>query len=591
VRTPIATLMPPAPREFGPGSRARRTAEATRRITGALLISTLLAEPPDSVPFLPPKEHKRQFPWRSASVGAWIVALAAVAIVYGTRRRDALLERRVVEVLNGIERSHEALAGVMSEAPRGALAFEPLPGTSSTIVSPSGDEFARLAPSAWEQIQRGASRARELSNGDWYVARPLHGDLLITHLPFAALEERLAPERDELTFVLWGSAAALLVTAVTMAVVVRRRLWDFRARATAQYVVAIRREGAKWKALTESAADMIFIVDPRDGRTIERNRMVQATLGEATLEKCLSPEDYGELLRGLRAAGEAPGVPVALRELVMRAADGRELRVDVRLADIDLGPSRVVEISMRDVTRERAMERQLSISERLTSLGLLTAGVAHEINNPLEGIANYLTLLEKSELPLERRARYIEQVRVGFDRIRDIVRDLLAFARPGVEHGETDLRQVVERVRKLVGYTKAFEHIEVDVVGLDEALVVPGDRGRIEQVLLNLFLNAATAMGGRGRIALEAQRIPRGFAGEPTVRLIVDDQGPGIAPADLSRIFDPFFTTTQGNGLGLSISYGIVQAHGGALSASNRPGGGARFVVELPSTRDKNPAA
>lgn len=122
--------------------------------------------------------------------------------------------------------------------------------------------------------------------------------------------------------------------------------------------------------------------------------MVQATLGERSLEQSLSPADFQELVEGMRAAARSPGVGVALRELVLHAADGRELRVDVRLADIDLGPARVVEISMRDVTRERAMERQLSISERLSSIGLLTAGVAHEINNPLEGIANYLNLLE-----------------------------------------------------------------------------------------------------------------------------------------------------------------------------------------------------
>lgn len=560
-----------------------RSAGITRSRGSPTLLS-IAAEP---VQFLTPKESKWSFPWRSASVGLWIVALIAAAIAYGLRRRDALLAVRVGEILTGIERSQDALAATLADAPVGPFAFEPLERARSEVVGADGGSFAHEHPEAWSAVERGATRALEPSKGDWVVARALGARRLVTLVPFETLEERLAPERDELTFVLWASAGALLITAVTMAVVVRRRLWDFRARATAQYVVAIRREGAKWKALTESAADMIFIVDPRDGSTVERNRMVQATLGERSLEQSLSPADFQELVEGMRAAARSPGVGVALRELVLHAADGRELRVDVRLADIDLGPARVVEISMRDVTRERAMERQLSISERLSSIGLLTAGVAHEINNPLEGIANYLNLLEKSEASPERRARYLEQVRVGFDRIRDIVRDLLAFARPGVEHGEADLRQVVERVRKLVSYTKSFGEVEVVVRGLDAPLTVPGDRGRLEQVLLNLFLNAATAMGGRGVITLEAQRVARGHAGEPAVRLTVDDEGPGIAAADLSRIFDPFFTTTQGNGLGLSISYGIVQAHGGALSASNRPGGGARFVVELPAARTK----
>jgi signal transduction histidine kinase len=154
-----------------------------------------------------------------------------------------------------------------------------------------------------------------------------------------------------------------------------------------------------------------------------------------------------------------------------------------------------------------------------------------------------------------------------------------------VGRGEAELGEVVERVRALCGYTASFGEVEVRVTGLERPLVVPGDRGRLEQVLLNLMLNAATAMGGRGRILVRAERDVRGSDGEPCVRITVDDEGPGIPPEQLSSIFDPFFTTTQGNGLGLSISYGIVRAHGGTLVASNRPEGGARLSIELPATR------
>ncbi|MBM3990069.1 MAG: PAS domain S-box protein [Planctomycetes bacterium] len=527
-----------------------------------------------------PVKDPRQLPWRSIGAGLALAALVAAVLLYGLWRRDALLDRRRADLLEGVERLLEALASSGGD-PKGA---QPLREAGRIVaVGRDGGEFALRSVDAWAAIARGE---RSVSvDGQWWIAAQDDDDYLVAVVPEAALMERLAGDRRELSVLLWTAGGALLVTSFAMAWFVRRRLWDFRARETAQYVVAIRREGAKWRALTESAADMILIVDARDGAEEERNKAALATLGHASLRECVDAADYEELARGLVAARERPGEPIALRELKVRARDGRELRVDVRLSGIDLGDEHVIELSLRDVTRERGMERQLAISERLSSLGLLTAGVAHEINNPLEGIGNYLTLLAREDVPTEKRGRYVEQVRAGFERIRTIVRDLLAFARPGVEHGEAELGEVVERVRALCAYTKSFGEVAVEVAGLDAPLVVPLDRGRLEQVLLNLLLNAATAMGGRGRILVRAERDVRDVHGERCVRITVDDEGPGIAPEQLSSIFDPFFTTTQGNGLGLSISFGLVRAHGGSLVASNRPEGGARLVVELPAMR------
>jgi signal transduction histidine kinase len=220
------------------------------------------------------------------------------------------------------------------------------------------------------------------------------------------------------------------------------------------------------------------------------------------------------------------------------------------------------------------IERQLQIHERLSSIGLLTAGVAHEINNPLEGIGNYLKLLEREE-DAGKRARHLEQVRHGFARIREIVLDLLRFARPAAGAGEADLAQVVASARRLAAYSDKMKGVEVRVEGLEEPLLVVGDPGRLEQVVVNLLLNAATAMGSKGRVTIRARRTSE-------VELAIEDEGPGIPPADLDRIFDPFFTTTGGTGLGLSVSYGIVRAHGGTLTARNREGGGAEFAIRFP---------
>ncbi|MBI4586724.1 MAG: hypothetical protein HY717_22145, partial [Planctomycetes bacterium] len=120
----------------------------------------------------------------------------------------------------------------------------------------------------------------------------------------------------------------------------------------------------------------------------------------------------------------------------------------------------VRELRLREQARQKEMERQLQISERLGSLGLLTAGVAHEINNPLEGIGNYLALLERDRLTPEKRKRYLEHVQYGLNRIRDIVRDLLTFARPGASEGRADLALVVQRALKMVAYAKEFKEVQ-----------------------------------------------------------------------------------------------------------------------------------
>ncbi|MBI4606411.1 MAG: hypothetical protein HY721_30980 [Planctomycetes bacterium] len=246
----------------------------------------------------------------------------------------------------------------------------------------------------------------------------------------------------------------------------------------------------------------------------------------------------------------------------------------------------VREVKLREAARfrekEKEIERRLEVSERMGSLGLLTAGVAHEINNPLEGIENYLTLLEREQASPEKRKRYIDMVRYGFHRIRDIVRDLSAFSKPSVGPGSTDLAAVVRQALRMVQYSKELKRVKVDISGFEGPLVVPGDGGRLEQVFINLFLNAAKAMKGEGTIAVAARPVAAEGRG-PEVEVQVDDTGPGIPEADLRRIFDPFFSTGDGTGLGLSISYGIVAAHGGSIEAANRPGGGARFTLRLPA--------
>ena len=358
-----------------------------------------------------------------------------------------------------------------------------------------------------------------------------------------------------------------------------------RAREQALWAEKIQAESQKYRALFEGSADMLLIVDPRTLAIREGNAPAREELGpaarlDALLEKG-ALAGFAELLA--RAAGAGTQT---VSDLELRASGGRKLVADARCAPITLAGEALVLVSLHDRTRQRAMERELAVRERLSSIGLFTAGVAHEINNPLEGMGNYLTLLERDDLPAENRKRYLELVQHGFGRIRDLVRDLLRYARPGNSSARTDLAQVVSNASRLVALSSALKGVAVEVHGLDEPLFFFGDAGRLEQVLVNLLLNAGKAQQGAGRIALRARRLPA----EGVLELAVEDEGPGIPPENLARIFDPFFGSGDGTGLGLAVSAGIVRAHGGTIVAENRPEGGARVLVRLPLDRPETNA-
>jgi signal transduction histidine kinase len=313
----------------------------------------------------------------------------------------------------------------------------------------------------------------------------------------------------------------------------------------------------------------------------DASREAASGSGEPPIDSIVMDADRARFRAALARAESGAESQASLSEVRLRSRD-RTLVADARFAAIDFGGERVIQVSLRDRSKEKEMERQLQIRERLSSIGLLTAGVAHEINNPLEGIGNYIALLEKEELGDEQRARYLELVRHGFARIADLVRDLLRFARPAAGEGSADLAGVVDRALKLVAYTETFKGVDVERVGLDRPILVIGDSGRLEQVVFNLLLNAANAMGSRGKITIRAGRAAASDDGAAMIDLMVEDEGPGMQREHIDRIFDPFFTTSGGTGLGLAVSYGIVRAHGGTLRAENRSPRGARFTMSLP---------
>jgi two-component system NtrC family sensor kinase len=247
--------------------------------------------------------------------------------------------------------------------------------------------------------------------------------------------------------------------------------------------------------------------------------------------------------------------------------------------------------------------KQLTRTERLAALGQIAAGVAHEINNPLGGILLYSNLVAE-ELPEENTARgNIEKIIYQANRCKEIVRNLLDFARtPAGDMMPFNINNIILTALNLVKDQSMFLGISIEADLAEDIPDVKGDRSRLEQVFLNLFINAADAMGGKGKMTIATEELSRQpgdsedvvfhdekiclLTSPKTVKVIISDTGKGIDRAYLPHIFEPFFTTKdpgQGTGLGLSIAYGIIQRHSGFIDVESEPGKGTTFIISLPA--------
>jgi len=236
-----------------------------------------------------------------------------------------------------------------------------------------------------------------------------------------------------------------------------------------------------------------------------------------------------------------------------------------------------------DVTQRERMEEQMTQTEKLTSLGLLAAGVAHEVNTPLAVISNYIQMLAKQMPEDDPRHNIIDKIVKQTFRASEIVNNLLNFSRTGAaELADIDVNRVVEETLSLVAHPLKTSQIHI-VKQLGESLPpVRGSANKLQQVFLNLFLNARDAMPAGGMLEI------RTAAHNGSVEVEVADTGAGIPREHIHRIFDPFFTTKsngRGTGLGLSVSYGIIKEHAGKIDVRSTPGKGTSFHVEFPALR------
>jgi two-component system, NtrC family, sensor kinase len=264
---------------------------------------------------------------------------------------------------------------------------------------------------------------------------------------------------------------------------------------------------------------------------------------------------------------------------------GRHIAVNVSVAPL-LGKTgarlgRLILID--DITQRVTLEEQLVQNEKLTSLGLLAAGVAHEVNTPLAVISNYIQMLAK-QIPIDDpRQKTIERIVKQTFRASEIVNNLLNFSRMGAaELSELDLNSVLEETLALIQHPLTASHVTVVKAYQEQLPRVLGSTNRLQQVFLNLLINARDAMPAGGMLEV------RTSAHNGSVEVEVTDNGAGIPPEHLHKIFDPFFTTKgsgHGTGLGLSVSYGIIKEHAGKVDVRSAPGKGTSFRLEFPVAR------
>jgi len=247
-----------------------------------------------------------------------------------------------------------------------------------------------------------------------------------------------------------------------------------------------------------------------------------------------------------------------------------------------------IQTHIRDITHKKHLEEQLSRTEKLAALGQLAAGVAHEINNPLGGILVYSYLLLEDLEPSRPERAQVEKIVREATRCKEIVQGLLEFSRymPS-KMVPLNVNDVLTEVFFLLEDHLVFQDIQLIQDLAPDLPPILGDKSKLEQVFINLLMNSGESIKGQGKLTVSTSLAPGG----ERVHLRFEDTGPGIPPNYLSRLFDPFFTTKeigQGVGLGLSISYGIIQKHLGRIYVERTSPEGTVFVIELPVYEAKN---
>ncbi|HEX5707589.1 MAG TPA: ATP-binding protein [Pyrinomonadaceae bacterium] len=348
------------------------------------------------------------------------------------------------------------------------------------------------------------------------------------------------------------------------------------------------------ESIVESINVGLVAVDT-DGRVTGCNTALEEMLGVTREEAVghrveeLFAEEFSETLR--QVLGDAAWQLSELRhiyKLHTATRRGRPLTLNVAIAPLKRADATFhtgALVVVEDVTTRVRLEEQLQQREKLSSIGLLAAGVAHEINTPLTGVSSYTQMLLGMLAEADPKHALLQKIRRQTDRATGIVNNLLNFSRTGgvTQFTEVDLNRVLEDTLQLLEPQLRHGRIEVAREYADDLPPAFGNAGQLQQVFTNLILNARDAIPDGGSVTLRTWA-----EGAEAVAVEVEDTGIGIAPENVARIYDPFFTTKgvgRGTGLGLAVSYGIVQEHSGHISVESAPGRGTTFRITVPTSR------
>jgi two-component system, NtrC family, sensor kinase len=380
-------------------------------------------------------------------------------------------------------------------------------------------------------------------------------------------------------------------------------IFNFEIPALDHLQEKLKRTNAFLLNLIQSACDGIIAADP-SGKVILFNDVaaqvsgysVKEAITELNIRDVYADDGAREVMRNLRGPDHGGVGKLKKYHVMIVGKDGQKIPISLYASLIYEGEEEVATIGFFHDLRERIhiqqeLEKtqvQLMQSEKMASLGKLAAGVAHQLNNPLGSINLYAKLvLEEYDLP-DGASDDIHRILKDAERCRDTVRELLEFARQNRQFMKPqEINQALARTLRLLENQTLMQNIRIDKKLADNLPAVMADAHQLNHMFMNLIINAAQAMDGKGELSLATGLNEATQA----VEIIIKDSGPGIPEDDLNHIFEPFFTTKpegKGTGLGLSVVYGIVENHGGTIRVENGPKGGAgtkggaTFTITLP---------
>jgi hypothetical protein len=343
------------------------------------------------------------------------------------------------------------------------------------------------------------------------------------------------------------------------------------------------------ESIIESVNVGILVIDS-SGRITTWNSALEEMLGISREEalggdaRRIFNEEMVETIRAVTGtSGWVVGDVRHLYKFRTLRRDDRSIVINLSLAPFEdtahtLAGTLVV---VEDVTDRVKLEDQLQQSDKLSSIGLLAAGVAHEVNTPLAGISSYTQMLLGQFAEGDPKQRVLQKIHAQTQRASDIVNNLLNFSRTsGADFAPLDVNRVLEDTLQLLEVQMRRSELVVVRTFAEDLPEAYGNAGKLQQVFMNLILNARDAMPSGGELAIETE------AADHMLVVRVRDSGIGIAPENITKIYDPFYTTKgvgQGTGLGLAVSYGIVQEHSGRIFVESSPGQGTTFTIKLPS--------